>query len=231
MIGRPSFTDTAGRGTDGDLTIRTRIDATVESDGVFIVPHALLAAQMKAKGTTTFRDLGEEVQFESGFTGQMRTLPIDEYPQCSELFTGTGIEMDLAALSSVAVQEPSAAHAGADLVKGPTIAQEIEGRLFYLADPAVRWVRRAPTVEGCSCLTHDGPSTETVWSGPAYKFLTGFVSDYAAYAARRINDGARRQSTPGLGGWLVEFNLTVASREALLWMLEEALDEALEQGI
>lgn len=111
---------------------------------------------------------------------------------------------------------------------GP-VASELRDRLFYLADPKVRWVRGLPQRSNQSCLLYDHvggaeisvaltPTTETWLYDFVFKYTDGeFVGD---------------PLWPGtdLGVDPVEFNET-SSRQEVLWMLEEAVDEAIWEGV
>ena len=98
-----------------------------------------------------------------------------------------------------------------------TIADELEDRLWYLADPAVVWVPGEPH-GGESCLIMDVVG-ETSWiiSYDAELWLRGFVIDYQS-------DQQNRQP------WLSEWN-EGRTRDEVLWMLEEAVDQARWEGV
>lgn len=106
---------------------------------------------------------------------------------------------------------------------GMSISKELENRLFYLADPKIVWRRGQPCKSGQACLVEDfDPVRGVTVDGltiTAQFFLDRFVRYYAA------NDA---DSFPTAVG----FNDQIAkSRQEVLWMLEEAIAEAKEQGV
>lgn len=102
--------------------------------------------------------------------------------------------------------------------KTTTIAQEIENRMWYLADPAVRWVPRHPNV-GESCLLYDALVTGGValstqaLSYSATNWLDEFIHDVEGVWATTFNDRRAR------------------SRDDVIERLEEAVDQARWEGV
>lgn len=100
-----------------------------------------------------------------------------------------------------------------------TIAQQLEARLFELADPAVTWVQHPPSWPGEQCLlirrlgVPDRPVA--VFEHKVYEWLTEFIRDYS-------------DSSQTAGWWK---DRTAQSREDVLWMLQEAIDEAKWEGV
>lgn len=90
-----------------------------------------------------------------------------------------------------------------------SIAEELEQRLWYLADPQVKWVPRTPNDFYEACLVLGGCALSNLTQA----WLNGFCLDY---------DGC----------WAVCFNDdTCNRREQVLWMLEEAIDQARWEGV
>lgn len=100
-----------------------------------------------------------------------------------------------------------------------TIARELEARLFELADPKTKWVQDSPRNPGEQCLVVRYPeggvrNWQVPWEIETSTWLREFVSGYA--------DGM----TP------TGFNDRVAkSRDEVLWMLQEAIDQARWEGV
>lgn len=107
-----------------------------------------------------------------------------------------------------------------------TIAQELKRRREYLSDPTVDWVSRAPRFDGEACLIADCPvdrrELRLALTHGAELFLDDFVREYGA-------EGENPSSMPISAA---EFNdAYCTSREQVLWMLDEAVDQAKFLGI
>lgn len=96
-----------------------------------------------------------------------------------------------------------------------TIAQELEERMWYLADPKVRWVQGNPVELNESCLLHDGIATYPGFSPEARRWLDEFCYYYvgASASAMTFND------------------VTAKTRRDVILMLEEAIDQAKWEGV
>jgi hypothetical protein len=108
-----------------------------------------------------------------------------------------------------------------------TIAAELKNRHAYLSDHRVRWVQTVPVGPRQACLLDNGDPLGSQDSNPALSdeataFLDWFVGGYAELPA----DHPERQLDA------LCFNDDVArSRQDVLWMLEEAADEAKALGL
>lgn len=91
-----------------------------------------------------------------------------------------------------------------------TIAQELEDRMWYLADPATRWVNGLP-VNSQSCLLYDGPSLGM--SRDAANWLRTFF-----YATEDV-DPVGFNDAPG------------RTRDDVIERLQEAVDQARWEGV
>ena len=97
-----------------------------------------------------------------------------------------------------------------------TIADELEDRLWYLADPAVVWVNHLPH-NGQSCLildaqhSHDHIRDIFGMSKAARLWLEKFL-DVDCQSPAIFNDHCR-------------------TRDEVLWMLEEAVEQARWEGV
>jgi hypothetical protein len=98
-----------------------------------------------------------------------------------------------------------------------TIAQELEERLFYLADPDVTWVRGNPQRSGQACMVHDGVGGHlaaiSALSLPARAWLRNFMLDVEDELPTQFNDHHAK------------------SRWNVLERLEEAVDQARWEGV
>jgi len=115
-----------------------------------------------------------------------------------------------------------------------TIAQELEDRMWTLADPAVEWVKRCPYSPGEACLVCDAPPLEAkkhqwvmpskkhqwVMPSSAQQWLDHFIAEYAL-------EGGAAYACGGVM-WNDHPNRTL---DQVLWMLEEAVDQAKAEGV
>ena len=93
-----------------------------------------------------------------------------------------------------------------------TVAQELEDRLWYLADPKVKWVQRWPVGAEVCLVRGNGVRSGLAFSPTANDWLIEFVRLYAGMLPSYFNDRARR-------------------REEVLWLLEEAVEQARWEGV
>ncbi len=105
------------------------------------------------------------------------------------------------------------------------IAADLYDRLFYLADPSTVWVRGNPA-QGQSCLLYDCPLVR-------YSGLLALI-DPAQIFIEQFIEADFKSETHGVFFWvsIARWNDYVAtSKEEVLWLLEDALDEAIEGGL
>ncbi len=102
--------------------------------------------------------------------------------------------------------------------KGP-IETDLEQRMWYLADPKVKWVPGCPHDADQACLVYDGRR------GAVGGIQSGISESTFCWLGEFVPaDGP-------LGAHAVWLNDSLPDRDSLIWWLEEMIDQAAWEGV